>query len=263
MRTALPAPAFLARARRLPRENPTSFADTFMSATRKLGLDCGEALNQAAACQPRARRLYETKPEYRADLRARWRRALADVVRARKDPNAFAEYILRGAKPSKRSAWQRELAKAQPNRVVLAPVGAGMSGQLPWPALTRWLGPAKAFALQAAQERGERVAVLSHKPTGKLVGVPLERLVLDDLGPPGTWNQQPLGDRLLEHFRDAPPDPEAQAFINAHAVDDIAPPTMEQRFAAVSDGIWRDTIQRVADERGWNTGPKKTPAGDV
>ena len=251
MRTALPAPAFLARARRRPRESPTSFADTFMSATRKLGLDCGEALNQAAACQPRARRLYETKPEYRADLRARWRRALADVVRARKDPNAFAEYILRGgAKPSKRSAWH-DLARAQTGRAVLAPVGAGMSGQLPWPALTRWLGPAKAFALQAALERGERVAVISHKPTGELVGVPLDRLVVDDLGPPGTWNQRTLADRMLERFRDAPSDPEAQAYIDAHAVDDIAPPTMEQRLADVSDGIWRRMIQRIADERGW------------
>ena len=211
MRTALPAPAFLARARRRPRENPTSFADTFMSATRKLGLDCGEALNQAAACQPRARRLYETKPEYRADLRARWRRALADVVRARKDPTAFVEYALRGAKPSKRSAWHDHLAKAQPDRLVLAPVGAGMSGQLPWPALTRWLGPAKAFALQAALGRGERVAVISHKPTGELVGVPLDRLVVDDLGPPGTWNQRTLADRMLERFRgDSAGDPDLE-----------------------------------------------------
>lgn len=132
MRTALPAPAFLRAARRRPRENLPSLADTFMSATRKLALSCGEALNQAAACQPRARRLYETKPEYRADLRARWRRALADVLRARKDPNAFVELVMR--QPSRREERRRQRAwhdfLPRETRVIYAAVENAMSGQL-------------------------------------------------------------------------------------------------------------------------------------
>ena len=96
------------------------------------------------------------------------------------------------------------------------------------------------LARHLAENPGARVSIISASERGA------DQLIQ---ATKRAWNQQSLGDRLLEHFRDAPPDPEAQAYIDAHAVDDIAPPTIEQRLADVSDGIWRRMIQRI--ERGW------------
>lgn len=80
MRTALPAPAFLAdMTTRRQRERLDRLARAvelgLMGLARELGVKCGEALDQLAACTPRMRRLYQAKPEHRAELRMRWRRA--------------------------------------------------------------------------------------------------------------------------------------------------------------------------------------------
>ena len=133
MPAVLPAPAFLARltaTRRAERDVRSARADKlgFMGLARELATKCGETLNHLAALQPRARTLYQTRPDYRADLRARWRRHYRE---------AFA----------------------------------------------RWLGPAKALALEAALDRGERVAIVSASPAPKCVGALMDQAQLDALGP--------------------------------------------------------------------------------
>lgn len=133
MPAVLPAPAFLARltaTRRAERDVWSARADKlgFMGLARELATKCGETLNNLAALQPRARTLYQTRPEYRDDLRARWRRHYRE---------AFA----------------------------------------------RWLGPAKALALEAALVRGERVAIVSASPAPKCVGALMDQAQLGDLGP--------------------------------------------------------------------------------
>lgn len=265
MRTALPSPRFLvdqtAERRRKRAEMRARVRDkTFMGITHELGMACGEALNQAVACTPRMRQLYRQRPEVRADLRRRWRRAFEQVrarqrqvpyhavagrspdevtLEARRNPNAFVEHVLRTSKTEVGAGgdWWRHLGGQ--NKVILAPAGAGMSGQL-----STWRTKLDALwlARHLAENPGARVGIVTTSERGA------DQLIQ---ATKRAWNQQSLGDRLLKHFRDAPPDPEAQAYIDAHAVDDIAPPTMEQRLADVSDGIWRRMIQRVADERGW------------
>ena len=239
MRTALPAPAFLADARAARREVKPE--------------DC-------ALCSPQAP-YHVVAGRHRGEV---------TILEARNDPNAFAEYVARRgpdpAWPSLRSAWHDHFAKSQPSRLILAPAGAGMSGQL-----STWRTKLDALwlARHLAENPGARVSIISASERGA------DQLIQ---ATKRAWNQQSLGDRLLEQFRGAPPDPEAQAYIDAHAVDDLGlgplhpsqvavlredaelarcleadmpRPTLEQRLAAVQDGIWRDTIRRIADERGW------------
>ena len=132
MPAVLPAPAFLARltaTRRAERDVRSARADKlgFMGLARELAMKCGETLNNLAALQPRARTLYQTRPDHRADLRARWRRHYHE-------------------------------------------------------AFSRWLGPAKALALEAALDRGERVAIVSARPMPERIGALMDRAQLDNLG---------------------------------------------------------------------------------
>lgn len=130
MPAVLPPPAFLARltvARRAERDARRARADKlgFMGLARELAMKCGETLNNLAALQPRARTLYQTRPDHRADLRARWRRHYHE-------------------------------------------------------AFSRWLGPAKALALEAALDRGERVAIVSARPMPERIGALMDRAQLDN-----------------------------------------------------------------------------------
>ena len=131
MRTALPAPAFLADAR---------------AARRARGPEA------CTLCSPQA-------PYH---LVAGRHRDEVTVHEARNDPSAFAEYVARRgpgpAWPTLHRAWQRELAKAQPDRLVLAPVGAGMSGQL-----STWRTKLDALwlARHLAENPGARVGIVS------------------------------------------------------------------------------------------------------
>lgn len=173
MRTALPSPRFIANQtaerRRKRAEMRARVRDkTFMGITNDLGMACGEALNQAVACTPRMRQLYRQRPEVRADLRRRWRRAFeqararqreVSILEARTDPNAFVEYVARGAAETPPApAWQDHLAKALPGGLVLAPVGAGMSRQL-----SSWRTNLQAMWLSRylAEHPGARVSVVS------------------------------------------------------------------------------------------------------
>ena len=190
MRTALPSPRFLvdqtAERRRKRAEMRARVRDkTFMGITHELGMACGETLNNLAACtMPRMRQIYRQRPEVRADLRKRWRGAFEQVrarqrqvpyhavagrspdevtiLEGRRDPNAFAAYVASGAETSPSPAWQDHLALAQPERLILAPVDAGMSRQL-----SSWRTNLQALwlAQHLAENPGARVSVVSTSET--------------------------------------------------------------------------------------------------